>query len=330
MSLKELAKKVFIKINPLYKKIIKVERDLETLNQNITENVETLKQILYIKDSHDIYFDRYYKRNNYSNIIVCTTMICNQNFFGLPLYQYWMEKLNHKPVFHRKTWEWVYTSQTLYENAMLHEGKYGICFGCGKEPLISLFASMGCKILATDLGISNEKAQEWLKSNQHIECMNDLYNPNICDERKFYMNVKYRNVDMTNIPDDLGEFDFMWSLCALEHLGGYDNSFQFVINSLKYLKVGGIAVHTTEYNLSSNEETTKDIYNCIFRKKDIDDLISRIELLGYYVFPFDTQIGNLDADNFVDISPYKHNPHLRLNQDGYVTTSCGIIIKRIK
>jgi len=299
--------------------------------QSVIKNNELIQQILNQKtplDGGDIYFDKYYSRNNYSYPNVCTTQICNQTFFQLPLYQFWIKKIGHLPLLNRKHWEWVYICQTLYENGMLQEGKTGLCFGCGKEPLISLFASMGCKILATDLDLSNEKAKDWLNSNQHIQEKNDLYYSNICEEQIFLQNVNYKNVDMNEIPENLGEYDFLWSACSLEHLGGYDNGFQFIKNSLKHLKTGGIAVHTTEYNLSSNDKTSENIYSCIYREKDIEDLISQLELLGFYVFPFSKYRGREDADNFVDHPPYEYNPHLRLFLDGYVTTSCGIIIKK--
>jgi hypothetical protein len=33
-------------------------------------------------------------------------------------------------------------------------------------------------------------------------------------------------------------------------------------------------------------------------------------------------------DNFVDVPPYTHSPHLKLELAGYVTTSLGIVVRR--
>jgi hypothetical protein len=51
---------------------------------------------------------------------------------------------------HRKLWEWAAISQALDERGMLADGKRGIGFAVGTEPLASLFASRGATIDATD------------------------------------------------------------------------------------------------------------------------------------------------------------------------------------
>ena len=50
----------------------------------------------------------------------------------------------------------------------------------------------------------------------------------------------------------------LWSSCSLEHLGSISHGIEFILNSLKCLKQHGVAVHTTEFNLSSNEETLNE------------------------------------------------------------------------
>jgi 2-polyprenyl-3-methyl-5-hydroxy-6-metoxy-1,4-benzoquinol methylase len=285
-----------------------------------------------IKEAEEIIFENIYTENDFDLPLSCASQICNQEFFGLPFYQYWSAKLKEKPYFHRKQWEFVYITQALFENNMLKAGSRGLGFGVGMEPLPALFASMGCKITASDMDMDSDAAQKWKSTNQHSGNKIELLNQRgICPGDTFAKNVSFRNIDMNNIPDDLrgegGRFDFIWSSCALEHIGGLQKSADFICNSLDTLRPGGIAVHTTEYNLSSNKDTQEDPYGYVFRKKDIEGIAEKISRLGHYVYPLDFRWGIQRGDTFVDEPPYKQKPHLRLRLGNYAATSFGIIIR---
>lgn len=297
-------------------------------NLNILNN--KINNLFNNNNEEEILFEKIYAVNNYNKPLICTSQLCNQEFFGLPIYQYWCNKILEKPHFHRKQWEFIYIIQVLYENGCLEEGKKGLVFGVGKEPLPALFASMGCKILATDLDCNTEQAEGWIEGNQHAQNdINKLNELNICDDKIFNENVSFMPLNMNEIPDNLKDFDFNWSSCALEHIGGLENSINFIVNNLKTLKSGGIAVHTTEYNLSSNEETSFEPYNVIFRKRDILEVVKRLEDLGHYVYPLDFRQGIQYADNYVDTLPYhSKGVHLRLQIDKYTATSIGLIVKK--
>lgn len=258
-----------------------------------------------------------------------TSMICNRSFFDYPFFQYWMNELHENVFYHRKQWEIVYVAQALYERGMLNPGKKGVVFGVGTESLPSLFISKGCDILATDLSKENSASKQWINTKQHISNnIKELNYPNICDEKTFIEHISYQDVDMNSIPEDIVNYDFCWSTCAFEHLGSIRNGLDFVKNSLKTLKPGGIAVHTTEYNLSSNDKTLESEYLSIFRKQDIELLIKELEADGHYVYPMDWNLGSNIIDNYIDLPPYQFKVHLRLEIDKYVTTSIGLIIQK--
>jgi hypothetical protein len=241
-----------------------------------------------------------------------------------------MNRLKLAPVLNRKEWEWVYITHVLYENGFLKSGNKGLVFGVGVENLPALFALMGCKITATDLDINSGISKQWRDTNQHSGSdINILNNAGIYPNDIFKQNVQYRNVDMNNIPSDLRNFDFNWSSCALEHIGGLQKSLDFFVTNLDTLRSGGLAVHTTEFNLSSNADTFEDPNNVILREKDIVSIIEKLTNMGHYVYPLNLKRGNLPGDMFVDIPPYRQYPvHLRLLLGGYVTTSIGLIIKK--
>ena len=279
-----------------------------------------------------------------------TSMLCRQDFFQQPFFRYWYDWISDdwqrylndsdfgklwqrnadEIVYHRKLWEFVYIIHSLFERRFLTNHKRGLGFAVGMEPLPALFARWGCDILATDL--ESEKAEEsWGATGQH--CHDDLAVLNrsgICPPEQFARSVAYRNVDMNAIPDDLNGFDFCWSSCAFEHLGSIENGLTFVKNAMKTLKPGGIAVHTTEFNLSSNTKTIDHESNfVIFRRCDIERLIRELEDEGHQVEPIDLFAGRGVVDKFVDLWPYfRKGMHLKLLLCDYVTTSLGLIIRK--
>lgn len=269
---------------------------------------------------------------DYSRVIapyVFSSMLCREQHFHLPLYTYWCRVLGENPRFHRKQWEFVYICQTLYERGYLREGLTAIGFGVGKEPLVSYFASCGVKVLATDLDFNKAEELGWVSTDQHSDNLSALNERGLCEPDKFNELARFQNVDMNHIPKDIGKFDFCWSSCAFEHLGSIRKGLDFVINSARLLKPGGVAVHTTEYNVSSNSKTLDNNPSfVIFRRCDIELLVGELKSEGFEVEPIDFSSGEDELERYVDLPPYVDEPHLRLQLAGeYVSTSLGIIVR---
>lgn len=259
------------------------------------------------------------------------SQLCTASQFSEYEYDYWRNQIKEDLHYHRKQWEYIYILNALEKNGMLQNGKHGLGFGCGKEPLASVMAAHNVNVTVTD--VEPEKADGWIKTNQHTSSLDDLYNSEICQKDLFVKNVDFRFVDMNNIPSDFfNSFDFVWSSCALEHLGSLENGINFIKNSLKCLKQSGsIAVHTTEFNLSSNDWTFESPGLSFFRKKDIDKLYNWINNTGEFIMePINYCAGNIINDEFIDLPPYtKSYYHLKLLIKNIVSTSIGLIIKKI-
>jgi hypothetical protein len=134
---------------------------------------------------------------------------------------------------------------------------------------------------------------------------------------------------MNEIPKDLSreEFDFTWSACAFEHLGSIENGLKFVQKSIDCLKPGGIAVHTTELNVSSNDSTIEVGHTVIFRKSDIEELARRLRAQGHQI-ELNFHLGTQPQDKFYDVPPYSDFNHLKLELDQFITTYYGIIVRK--
>ncbi len=129
---------------------------------------------------------------------------------------------------------------------MLRAGRRGCGFAVGREPLASQFAALGADILATDLGDATASAG-WSATSQHAAGPEALFWPGLIDRAAFDARVRFMPQDMRALDmAALGAFDFLWSSCSFEHLGGLDAGLRFVLESTALLRPGGVAVHTTE------------------------------------------------------------------------------------
>lgn len=253
---------------------------------------------------------------------------CTQAQMDEPTFGFWCAAIGEVPRYHRKQWEFCYIAQALARNGMLAPGLHGLGFGVGSEPLAALFAQRGVTILATDLEQTEAQALGWVDTDQHAASKAALNTRALCAPEAFDRLVDFRVVDMNDIPEDLaGRFDFCWSACALEHLGSIALGLAFIENSVECLVPGGVAVHTTEFNCSSNKKTLDNASTVLFRKIDFINLSARLRARGHFIdMTFD--LGNQPLDTYVDTPPYSDENHLKLALADFVTTSFGIIVRK--
>ena len=132
---------------------------------------------------------------------------------------------------------------------------------------------------------------------------------------------------MNAIPDDLVGFDFCWSACALEHLGSLRHGFDFIENSLKCLKPGGVAVHTTEFNLGSDLRTLARGPSVVYRERDLVDFARELCRDGHLI-TLNLHPGSEPTDRMVD-RDYDSDIHLRLYvRKRALATSIGLTIRK--
>ena len=104
---------------------------------------------------------------------------------------------------------------------------------------------------------------------------------------------------------------------------------EFIVAAVENtLRSGGIAVHTTEFNLTSNEHTVTEGPTVIYRRRDIDELVRRLRDRGHIVKEFTVAAPSHYWDFHVDTPPYTSKVHLKLLLEQYVTTSVGLVVQR--
>ena len=265
---------------------------------------------------------------------VLPSLVCRHEHFRSEWMLRWERALRDDPAVpnpwmnppHRKLWEWCAIAQALEERDMLRPGRRGCGFAVGSEPLPSAFAARGAIILASD---GPDAAAHWGSSGEHAGSLDAVHHPGIIDRTAFAARVSFRFIDMRRIEGvEPGSFDFVWSSCAFEHLGTLAAGLDFAAASLGLLRPGGVAVHTTEFNVSSNDRTSETGENVIYRRRDLEAFAGRVRLAGAALVKPDFDPGSEPEDVAFDLPPYyvHHRPHVKLLLQGHVSTSIMLVL----
>jgi SAM-dependent methyltransferase len=256
---------------------------------------------------------------------------------------YWCGQLKVPVAFHRKLWEHAYLLQALHDAGALRAGARGLGFGCGAEPIASYLASHGAQALVTDLAPDEMASKGWRDSGQHASNLDLAFHGRLIARDTFEANVSHRFVDMNAIPDDLQNFDFCWSICALEHLGSIEQGLAFIKNAMRAIRPGGVAVHTTEFNFLDDQRTIDNWPTVLFQRAHFERLDRELRDEGHHMASLDFDTGSKPLDQFIDIAPFPQDWsdalrrhfgnasfHLKVSVDGFASTCFGLIITKAR
>lgn len=252
-----------------------------------------------------------------------TSRVCRQVDCRLE-YAEWQQFMGRPVAIDRKDWEWAAIMRALQAAGMLQPGKRGLGFGIGTEPTVAAFAAKGVDVVATDLAIGDARTANW---GEHALTLESLKHPDICPDDVLAERATVRAVDMTAIDNDLRGFDFVWSCCAFEHLGSIDAGLEFVERSMDCLAPGGIAIHTTEFNIDSDDDTVTQGGTVAFRSRDMLELSRRLSRSGHTMAPFTNgERGPGIFDYLIDVPPL-HYGTLLVRLGGYRITPAIVIAR---
>lgn len=234
--------------------------------------------------------------------------------------------------YNRKLWEWAFIAEAISRAGLLHEGASAVGFGVGTEPMPALLASHGVEVLATDQGL--DSGSNWAATGELMGGIAGLSRPTMLPDAQLAERVRLREVDMNAVPADIGTFDIAWSSCVIEHLGSPQRGMDFVLESCALLRPGGIAVHTTEFELTRKSETMDYGHCAIYRMPDFVALEARLAEVGCEAtFNFAVSMDSF-ADRWISLvhkglrDDLPDAAHLKLALGDSVSTSYGLLIRK--
>lgn len=271
-----------------------------------------------LSDHH--YFDREIETTPY----IYGSEVCRVEHFLRNNYFYWCQALREGPRFHRKQWEFVYICAALAERGLLKPNHRGIGFGVGTEPLAECFASLGISVTATDLRNDFVKGATLsiLGSRYPIPHRGGIASD------LFDNFIKLDRVDMRAVGPEHAGYDFSWSACVIEHMASIDDVVAAVRNAVAVLRPGGVSVHTTEINLGPDDGVIVRDDKLLFRARDFRRIAAELRQDGHHVAPLSFYPGSHPIDVTCDAPPFREDPHMRLDVNGYPVTSFGFVVTR--
>lgn len=168
--------------------------------------------------------------------------------------------------FHRKQWEFAMILLALRRRGALRPDAVGLSMGAGKERLLYAVAHNVRRVVATDL---YDPGTEWDKARTADP---DRY---IKEDKPFPVDdakLEGLRMDMRSLDFEDATFDFCYSSCAIEHIGGREDFLKHLSEAHRVLKPGGVYALTTELHYGA--ETIEHAHNYYFSPGYLRDLVA--------------------------------------------------------
>lgn len=188
------------------------------------------------------------------------------DWFGRQLPPLIQSELCEPPRFHRKQWEFAMILRALRADGLLQAGSRGLSMGGGRERLLYAVARHVERLVVTDLYGSGS---DWEESRtDEPRAFIEAHMPFPVDPAR----IEARRMDMRQLDFAPHSFDFCYSSCAIEHIGGRDDFLGHLREVHRVLKEGGTYVLTTEFHYGS--ETIELPGNYLFSGAYLSELFA--------------------------------------------------------
>jgi len=196
-----------------------------------------------------------------------------------PIAGTWLGRLRPQGSSGVEHWRKVYTLQALRRYGMLEKGAVGLGFEPSPSGVPAALAAMHTS-LTTVLPTRGGPPP-------NIDAVKrDLAGRAPCDKALFDANVRVRVASWRRIPDDLVNFDFLWSARANERLYSVASAITFVEESMACLRPGGLAVHVMSYDLSPSGRSVPSTDRMLLQQGDVERIALILVSRGHEVAQF--------------------------------------------
>jgi len=191
----------------------------------------------------------------------------------------WLARLRPKGKSGVEHWRKVYTLQALRRYGMLEQGAVGLGFEPSPSGVPAALAAMHTTLIAA----FPTRPGHQLDPNV---LKRDLGTRAPCDRKTFEENVTARIVPWRRLPEDLVNFDFLWSARANERLYSVAAALQFIEDAMVCLRPGGLAVHTMSYDLSPGGRSIPSTERILLQQGDVERIALVLVSRGHEVAQF--------------------------------------------
>jgi SAM-dependent methyltransferase len=185
-------------------------------------------------------------------------------------------ELREVPRFHRKQWEFAMIFQTLRHLGKLTPEKLGLSMGGGKELVAYAIAQHVRQLIITDLYEMNT-SWDCAKTESPDEFIRQHKPFAVADEK-----LKALRMDMRELQFPDNTFDFCYSTCAVEHIGGREDFLRHFNEVARVLNDDGVYVFTTE--ILYGNDAIRDDHNYVFSLPLLTDILAQSDLAADDVF----------------------------------------------
>ena len=163
-------------------------------------------------------------------------------------------ELLEEPRLHRKQWEFAHIFRALRALGQLNGTSRGLSMGGGQERLLYAIARSAGHLTVTDL---YESGSIWDGART------DDPDRSIRAAAPFpvdFSRLDAQRMDMRTLEFGDALFDFCYSSCAIEHIGGHDDFLAHLREVRRVLKQHGVYVLTTEFHYGDDVLPVRDNY----------------------------------------------------------------------
>jgi hypothetical protein len=221
----------------------------------------------------------------------------------------WLARLRPRASSGPEHWRKVYTLEALRRYGMLEEGAVGLGFEPSPSGIPAALAAMRTQVVATFPVRGGHPLDP-------AALKRDLSGRAPCPAALFDASVAVRVASWRRIPEDLVNFDFLWSARANERLYSVAATTRFIEETMSCLRPGGLAVHVVSYDLSPGGRSTPSSERILFQQGDVERVALLLVSRGHEVAQF-----KIDAADAI-LAPANHGVERR--------TLAGIIARRAR
>ena len=225
----------------------------------------------------------------------------------------WISRLRPQGRSGPEHWRKIYTLQVLRRYGMLEQGATGVGFERAPSGMPAALAAMGTRIVAAFPTLPGAQPKP-------AKLKRDLADRAPCSKSAFEENVSTRIASWRRIPEDLVNFDFLWSARANETLYSVAAAARFVEDAMACLRPGGIAVHTFSYDLAPGGRATPSTERVMLQQGDVERIALLLVSRGHEVAQF-----KIDAsDPILTPAVAEGGEHRRMDH-----TMVGLIARKV-